>query len=137
MHPLARHWVDSVVLASPVARALGVTVEEAAVDALTLHLPLGDGVTTTPGVVHGGVVATLIDIAGAAASASGLGPDEGATGGATSQLTVSYLTPARTDLRAVAAVVHRSRTSTHTQVRVEDAAGRLVALGQVASRIFH
>ena len=60
-----------------------------------------------------------------------------ATGGATSHLSVTYLAPGRGDLEAFAAVVHRTRSTTQTEVAVRDADGRLVATGQVSSRIFH
>ncbi|QNG20764.1 PaaI family thioesterase [Rhodococcus triatomae] len=136
MHSLAQHWIENVVLQAPAARALGITVRSSALDRVTLGMPFSDEQTTTPGVLHGGVVATLVDTAGAAASASGVSPEDGASGGATVNLTVNYLAPAGTDLAAVGTVVHRTRSSTLTEVRVEDAAGRLVATGQVTSRIF-
>ncbi|GAA3956669.1 PaaI family thioesterase [Gordonia caeni] len=136
MHSLASHWIDDILLASPVARGLGISVEAAQADRIVARLPYSDGVTTTPGVIHGGVIATLIDTAGAMASASGLAPGDGATGGATSHLTVTYLAPAGSELTATATVVHRTRSATVTNVHVHDAQGRPVATGQVSSRIF-
>lgn len=136
MHSLASHWIDDILLASPVARGLRLTVAEAQVDRVVVALPYSDDATTVPGVIHGGVIATLIDTAGAIASASGLVPDVGATGGATSHLTVTYLAPAGSDLTATAAVVHRTRSATVTNVSVRDADDRLVATGEVSSRIF-
>lgn len=135
MESLARQWIDEVILGSPVARALGATLVSAEVDAVTVELPSGDHLTTVPGITHGGVLATLIDIAGAAAAATGVRPEDGATGGATSQLTVSYLTPGRGDLRATATVLHRTRSTSYADVRVRDANGALVASGHVSSRI--
>ncbi|WP_088941852.1 DUF4442 domain-containing protein [Rhodococcus sp. 1168] len=52
-------------------------------------------------------------------------------------LSVSYFAPARTDLAATAEVVHRTRTTTTTEVVVKDTQGNTVARGQVTSRIFH
>lgn len=76
-------------------------------------------------------------IAGAAGSASGVTPDDGATGGATASLSVNYLAPARTNLTATATVVHRTRRATLTDVHVHDVDGLLVATEQVSSRFFH
>lgn len=136
-HELARLWIDGVVVGSPVARALGVEIVAADVDCVRARIAYGDDLTTVPGTIHGGVIATLIDIAGAAASASGLSPEDGATGGATSHLAVTYLAPARGDLEAVATVVHRSRSTTQSEVAVRAVGGDLVAAGQVSSRIFY
>lgn len=136
MDPLARQWIDGVIAGSPVAKALGVEITDAEVDSVSVRLPFDDQLTTVPDTVHGGVIATLVDIAGAACSASGVRADDGATGGATTHLSVTYLAPGRGDLEAFAAVVHRTRSTTQTEVAVRDADGRLVATGQVSSRIF-
>ena len=136
MHSLAQHWIENVVLKAPVAQALGISLRSAAVDQVTLAMPFSEELTTIPGVLHGGVVATLIDIAGATASASGLSSDDGVSGGATANLTVNYLAPASADLIAAATVVHRTRSATLTEVRVTNPQGKLVATGQVNSRLF-
>lgn len=136
MHDLARHWIDNVILQSPVARAIGINLRSSEVDAVTATLPFSEDLTTTPGLLHGGVIASLIDTLGAVGSASGVTPDLEATGGATSHLAVSYLAPARSDLTATATVVNRTRSGTLTDVHVRDAEGALVATGQVTSRFF-
>lgn len=137
VHEGARAWIDHVIAASPVAAAIGVEVVAAEVDCVRIRVAFDDHLTTVPGTIHGGVVATLIDVAGAAASASGLTPEDEATGGATSHLSVTYLAPAQGDLEAVATVVHRSRSMTQSEVAVRTIGGDLVAAGQVSSRIFH
>jgi uncharacterized protein (TIGR00369 family) len=134
---LAHHWIDGVLAGSPVARSIGVEVVTVEVDRVVLGLAFREDLTTVPGVLHGGVVATLIDVAGAAASASGLTPEDGATGGATSHLSIAYLAPAGSDLVATATVRHRTRSGTHGEVEVRDAADRLVATAAVTSRVFH
>jgi uncharacterized protein (TIGR00369 family) len=133
----ARAWIELVIAGSPVAKALGVEVVAAEVDRVCVRVPFADGLTTVPETVHGGVIATLIDIAGAASSASGLTPADGATGGATSHLLVTYLAPGRGDLEAVATVVHRTRSTTQSEVAVRSVGGDLIAVGQVTSRVFH
>ncbi|OZD79315.1 hypothetical protein CH273_13865 [Rhodococcus sp. 05-339-2] len=134
---IAQHWIDTLVTGSPVGKKLSLSVSSSEIDAVTLTMPFSEDITTTPGVIHGGTLATLIDTAGAAASASGVVEDDMATGGATTHLAVSYLATARTNLEAAATVVHRTRTTTLTEVSVSDAQGRTVARGQVTSRIFH
>ena len=135
--PGARAWIDLVIAGSPVAKSLGVEIVAAEVDCVRVRIRFADEITTVPGVIHGGVVSALIDIAGAAGSASGLTAEDNATGGATSHLSVTYLAPATGDLEAVATVVHRSRSMTQSEVAVRAVGGDLVAVGQVSSRIFH
>lgn len=133
----ARFFIDAIIAGSPVAKSLGIEVTSAEVDRVRVRIGFDDDLTTVPTVIHGGVVATLIDIAGAAASASGLTSEDSATGGATSHLSVAYLAPAQGDLEAVATVQHRKRTMTQSEVAVRTADGALVAVGQITSRIFH
>lgn len=133
---VAHSWIEGVLAGSPVARSLGIEVLEVQVDRVRLGLAFGEELTTVPGVLHGGVVATLIDVAGAAASASGLTAADGATGGATSHLSIAYLAPASSSLTATASVRHRTRSGTHADVEVRDVDGRLVATASVTSRIF-
>ncbi|SED77732.1 PaaI family thioesterase [Ruania alba] len=137
MHPLANHWIENIVLQSPVAQTLSITARSADIDHVTFVMPFSEALTTTPGVLHGGAVATLIDTVGAAASASGISPDVPASGGATTNLLVNYLRSASTDLTATATVVHRTHSGTLTEVHVTDTQGDLVATGQVNSRIFY
>ncbi|KRB78487.1 hypothetical protein ASE01_04285 [Nocardioides sp. Root190] len=134
---VARDWIEGVLAGSPVARSLGIEVLEVRVDRVRLGLAFRDDLTTVPGVLHGGVVATLIDVAGASASASGLTAGDGATGGATSHLSVAYLAPATSSLTVAATVRHRTRSGTHAEVEVRDAEERLVATATVTSRVFH
>ena len=137
MESLATHWITTVVLGSPVARALAVELLESDVDSVTIRAKQTEDLTTLPGITHGGVVATLVDIAGAASSASGVKDDDGATGGVTTHLAVSFLAPATSDLTARADVIHRTRSTTESTVHVRDADENLVAMGQVTSRILH
>jgi uncharacterized protein (TIGR00369 family) len=75
---------------------------------------------------HGGVIASLIDIAGHAAVAIKVGHIA-----PTIDLRVDYLRPAPDgDLRADARVVKAGRTLALADVEVTDANGRLVAVGR-------
>lgn len=132
----ARHWIDEVLVKSPFAKPLGLQVVAAEIDRVVLRLPFRPDLATVGSIVHGGAIATLIDIAGAAASASGIADDDTA-GGATAQLTVAYLAPADgRDIEAEAVVAHRTRSQTLSDVSVRDAEGTLLAKGTVISRIF-
>lgn len=115
---------------------LGIEVGEAEPDRVCIRLPFRPNLATVGTVVHGGAIATLVDIAGAAASGSGVNEDD-VTGGATSQIDVAYLVAAAgCDLIAVAQVIQRSRSQTVSDVVVRDGEGRLIAKGMVTSRIF-
>lgn len=138
MEAAAKMWIDGVLVGSPVAKALGLEVAELDIDHVRIRLPYSPEATTLADIVHGGVIATLMDVTAAAASASGITAADGATGGATSHLSVTYLAPARgTDLYATGRVIHRTRSSTQSDLTVHDEAGHLVATGQATNRIFH
>ena len=132
----ARAWIEGLLAGSPVARSIGLRFREIAPDRVVAELPFSTGNVTVGDIVHGGVIATLIDVAGAAASASGVGKGE-ATGGATSTLAISFLAPASgCDLVAEAVVVQRGRSQTVSDVSVRSPDGVLVARALVTSRIF-
>ncbi len=104
-----------------------------------LVLPFSPENITVGNMVHGGVIATLIDIAGAAAAASGADPEQ-VKGGATGSLTIQYLAPANgAGLRAVATVVRRGRRQVVSDVEVyaeERDGGTLVAKALMSSTMF-
>lgn len=136
MHPIADMFIHQILAASPIARHLGITVEAADIDHVVLALPYDPSLVTVGNTVHGGVIATLIDIAGASASGSGI-TDEGTTGGATTVLNINYITAANgVDLTATADVIHRTRRQTITDVAVRGTEGELVATATVTNRIF-
>ena len=81
--------------------------------------------STESDALHGGVVASLIDLAAynAAALHKGLATP-------TLDLRIDYLRPAVAPLRASARVVRAGRSVVTVDVAVEDSTGRLVALGR-------
>lgn len=136
MHAMARKWIDDVLARSPFAAHLAIEVAEAEAERVLVKLPFRPDLVTVGSVVHGGAIATLIDIAGAAASASGIADGE-TVGGATASMTVAYLSAADgCDLTAEALVIQRGRSQAVSDVFVRDGTGRLVAKGMVTSRIF-
>ncbi|MVA99912.1 hotdog fold thioesterase [Nitratireductor sp. CAU 1489] len=135
IHPDARQWIDQVLAGSPVARRIGLRFTTVEPDRVVATLPFDPDNVTVDDIVHGGVIATLIDIAGAAASASGIG--DSVAGGATATMSIAYLAPAHAcDLAAEAVVVQRGRTQTVADIAVRDPRGRAIATGIVTSRIF-
>ncbi|NUO89151.1 MAG: PaaI family thioesterase [Cupriavidus sp.] len=137
--PRMRAMIDNVLLGSPVARALGVRLASLAPDHVELEMPFLPTNVTHGSIVHGGVIATLIDIAGAAAAASGANADE-VKGGATGSMSIQYLAPAQAAaLRAVASVARRGRRQVVTDVSVyaeAPDAGVLVARALMSSAMF-
>ncbi|MBY4946645.1 PaaI family thioesterase [Cupriavidus respiraculi] len=134
-----REMVEAILIASPVARRQGVVLDTLARDHVELVLPFSPDNVTVRDTVHGGVIATLIDIAGAAAAASGADPAT-VRGGATSSLSIQYLAPANgIALRAVAIVVRRGQRQVVTDVSVygEDAEqATVVAKALMSSVLF-
>lgn len=137
--PRIRAMVEEILIGSPVARALGVALDVLAPEHVELVLPFSQANVTVGQTVHGGVIATLIDIAGAAAAASGADPDK-VRGGATSALSIQYVAPAEAaSLRAVATVVRRGQRQIATEITVyaeQPEAGTVVAKALMNSVLF-
>lgn len=110
--------LESVLIGSPVAQTLGIRFDVVEVDHVELLLPFSMQHITVGDMVHGGVIATLIDVAGAAAAFSNVDLDV-VKGGATGSLSIQYLAPAKSaTLRAVADVVRRGKRQVVTEVSV-------------------
>ena len=95
---------------------------------LTLSLPYRSELSRSPDArdYHGGIIATLIDIAGHACLATKLGRRV-----PTIDLRVDYLRPALdTDLTATARIVRAGRSIGLCDVEVHDDAGRGIAVGR-------
>lgn len=133
--PRMKDLLERVTLCSPMARALGLELVQATRDLTVLRLPFRHGNITFEDVVHGGAIATLIDVAAAAGFVAGA--DEDLAGGVTSTMFISYLSAARgCDLLAEARPLRRGRSQTTCDVTVLDPSGRMVAKGTVTSRGF-
>jgi uncharacterized protein (TIGR00369 family) len=110
--------IREVLFGSPVARTLGLELQALSVDRAVLALPFKAGNVTIADIVHGGVIAALIDVAGVAAALSGAA-FETLRGSATSSLAISYLAPAKgVALRAEAVVLRRGRRQVVTDIAV-------------------
>ena len=103
------------------------------------HVPYDETLTNPFGVINGGVVATLIDVAsGAALRRTFDDPDSGFL--ATVDLDVKYLNPATEDLRAEVTVAHAGGSVGVTEADVTaqngDGEPTPVAIGTTAYRLF-
>ncbi len=107
----------------PFARLLGIELDAISSGSATLGLDIREDLTQNHGVVHGGVIASLIDTATAFAIISLLAPKERVT---TVDLTISYLRPL-TDGRitAVATVLRAGRRLFVVSAEVFDGDGKL------------
>jgi 1,4-dihydroxy-2-naphthoyl-CoA hydrolase len=109
----------------PFAADLGVRLEEAGSDRVVAMLPWASRLCTTSGVLHGGALMALADSAGALVAFLGL-PD-GATTATITSTTQMFRPVTAGTVRAVAAPLHRGRTTVTVQTSMHDEAGKLVA----------
>ena len=125
-----RETLEAALRGSPFQQILGLRLEnfDAAAQTLTLRAGYGPNVERVAGTgqYHGGVIASLIDIAGDFALIAVLG-----YGVPTINFRVDYLRPAaKTDLIAEARVRRAGRTIGVVDIEVLDEQGRLIALGR-------
>jgi uncharacterized protein (TIGR00369 family) len=120
----------------PYCAGLGVQVEELATDRARLRLPYKDENSNPGRALHGGVSASLIDLAGALAAWSGI-DDRPGLEAATLDLSVNYLAAAiGEDVVATAEVLRRGKELSYSQVDVRTDAGKRIAIGLVTYRLF-
>jgi len=127
---ISREKLENLLSDSPFQKILGLHLEafDSAAQTLTLRAAYGPQVERSSGTgqYHGGVIASLIDIAGDFALIALLGH-----GVPTINFRVDYLRPAtNTDLLALARVRRAGRTIGVVDIDVTDSAGRLIALGR-------
>jgi len=128
--PGSRQALEALLSDSPFQKLLGLRLEafDVAAQTLTLRSVYGPNVERSAGTgqYHGGVIASLIDIAGDFALIAILG-----YGVPTINFRVDYLRPAaNTDLLAQARVRRAGRTIGVVDIDVSDTGGRLIALGR-------
>jgi len=127
---LGRSDLERLLVESPFHRVLGIELEKTddELDQLTLRLPFSAAIARTPCAAqhHGGVIASLIDIAGDFALVWLLGH-----GVPTINFRTDFLSPASdTDLIATAQVRRLGRSIAVCDIDVHSEDGKLVALGR-------
>ena len=104
---------EELVALMPFARRLGVIVDEASADRVTARLSWAPDLCTAAGIMHGGVLMSLADTAGALVTFLGL--PEGATTATITSTSQLFRPVTGGTVRAVAVPVHRGRTTVTAQ----------------------
>ena len=114
MEPLVREWI----VGGPFGKLLGMSVEALDPERVAVRMAFRPEVTTHSDVVHGGAIASLVDVAATAAAWYGADPDK-VRRGATVGFTLNYLSAGRgSDLIADARVIKRGKSLCVCEVKV-------------------
>ena len=112
---------------TPFMALLDISFDRYEPDDVVLRLPFAERLTNDGVVYHGGVVASMLDSAGAAGAWSNHDFDKG-TRASTVSMSVQYFAAARSsDLLGHATVTKRGRELIFTEIDATDAEGRAVA----------
>ena len=109
----------------PFAQHLGLIVDQASPDEVIARLAWAPHLCTTGGIMHGGVLMSLADTAGALVTFLGL--PEGATTATITSTSQLFRPVTGGTVRAVAVPLHRGRTTVTAQTSLYDSERRLVA----------
>ena len=109
----------------PFAQHLGLIVDEAGPDEVIARLAWAPHLCTAGGIMHGGVLMSLADTAGALVTFLGL--PAGATTATITSTSQLFRPVTGGTVRAVAVPLHRGRTTVTAQSSLYDSADRLVA----------
>lgn len=122
-----RQAIPEVFAATPFMGLLAIAFDRYEPDDVVVRLPFHEQLTNDGEVYHGGVIASMLDTAGAAAAWSNHDFDKGSRA-STVSLTVQYLGPARrSDLVCRARAVRRGRELIFCEIDATDDDGRPVA----------
>src|SRR5438874_12258393 len=130
-----RQGVRDVMPKTPFIGGLGMQFERYEPDDVTIRLPFREDLTNDGTYYHGGVIASVMDTAGAAAAWSNHDFDKGARA-STVSMSLQYVGPCRqSDLVCHGRTVRRGKELTFTEITATDAAGNVVAHGIQTYRI--
>ena len=120
---------------SPYVGHLGIQLIDMQPDVATLRLPFAESLITIGTTMHGGAIASLIDIAAMVAAWSDDTVPENLRG-STVSLSVTYLVPAEhEDIQATARVLQRGRNLVFLDVEVQSVSGKSIARGLVTYKL--
>jgi uncharacterized protein (TIGR00369 family) len=120
---------------TPYLASLGIVIDRYEPDEATVRLPFRHDLTNDGVRYHGGVIAAVLDTAGAAAAWSNHDFDRG-TRASTVAMSVQYVGACQTsDLLCHARVTRRGRDLIFTEITATDAEGKVVAHGIQTYRI--
>jgi uncharacterized protein (TIGR00369 family) len=117
--------LDALIALMPFAGHLGLILDEADASRVVIRLDWTPHLCTSGGVMHGGVLMSLADTAGALVTFLGL--PEGKTTATITSTSHMFRPVTGGTVRAVAVPVHRGRTTVTAETSVFDAEDRLVA----------
>jgi uncharacterized protein (TIGR00369 family) len=130
-----RAAVAEMMPATPYLSGLGIRIERYEPDEATVRLPFREDLTNDGTYYHGGVLASVIDTAGAAAAWSNHDFDKGVRA-STVAMSIQYVGACkRSDLICRARVVRRGKELTFCEITATDADGAVVAHGIQTYRI--
>jgi uncharacterized protein (TIGR00369 family) len=122
-----RQAIPDIMTKSPFIGGLGVVFERYEPDDVTIRLPFREDLTNDGTYFHGGVIASVMDTAGAAAAWSNHDFDRGMRA-ATVAMSIQYTGAAkRCDLVCHARTARRRKELTFTEITATDADGNVVA----------
>jgi len=117
--------LDALLALMPFAGHLGLILDEADASRVVIRLDWAPHLCTSGGVMHGGVLMSLADTAGALVTFLGL--PEGKTTATITSTSHMFRPVSGGTVRAVAVPVHRGRTTVTAETSVFDAEDRLAA----------
>lgn len=130
-----RSAVAELMPATPYLSGLGIVIERYEPDDVSLRLPFRPDLTNDGTYYHGGVIASVMDTAGAAAAWSNHDFDKGARA-STVAMSIQYVGACKqSDLLCTARAVKRGKELTFTEITATDSAGAVVAHGVQTYRI--
>ena len=122
-----RQAIPEVMPAAPFMRWMGLVFDRYEPDDVTVRLPFREELTNDGIVYHGGVIASMLDTAGAAAAWSNHDFDKGVRA-STVSMSVQYVGAAKqSDLLCHGRTVKRGRELIFTEITATDADGNVVA----------
>jgi uncharacterized protein (TIGR00369 family) len=120
---------------TPYLAGLGVVFDRYEADHVTIRLPFREDLTNDGVYYHGGVIAAVMDTAGAAAAWSNHDFDEGVRA-STISMSIQYVGSCKeSDLVCHARTVRRGKDLTFTELTATDVEGAVVAHGVQTYRI--
>ncbi|WP_145133789.1 PaaI family thioesterase [Paenibacillus sp. Y412MC10] len=124
---LTREAIEPILTGTKFHQFLGIQLEEVNEQSVTIRLPYNElFYTSADGYIHGGILATVIDIAGYFAVFSQLNQPV-----PTVDLKIDYLRPGRAgDLLFTASVVKLGRTVSIADIVAADTTGKAIAIGR-------
>ena len=117
--------LDALLALMPFAGHLGLILDEADASRVVIRLDWAPHLCTSGSVMHGGVLMSLADTAGALVTFLGL--PEGKSTATITSTSHMFRPVSGGTVRAVAVPVHRGRTTVTAEISVFDAEDRLVA----------